>query len=90
MFDTVARVTQLAKERGVSMTELAVASGMNRSTFCMTIRRGGQFKVDTVERICNALHISLAEFFTLPPQNDSAAAPAADCKSTAGHAPASA
>ena len=90
MFDTVARVTQLAKERGVSMTELAVASGMNRSTFCMTIRRGGQFRVDTVERICNAMHISMAEFFTLPPQNDDAAAPAEDCNAATGHAPASA
>ena len=86
MFDTVARVTQLAKERGVTMTELAVASGMNRSTFCTTIRRGGQFRVDTVELICKAMHISMAEFFTLPPQNDNAAAPAEDSIAAAGHA----
>lgn len=85
MFDTIARVNQLAKEHNFSITELAVACGMNRSTFCTTIRRGGQFKVDTVERICNGLHISLAEFFTLPQETDKAVALAVDGKAGASH-----
>ena len=64
MFDTIARVNELASERKVSMTELAAACGLNRTTFCMSARRGGQLKVETIEKVCDALQIPLRDFFT--------------------------
>ena len=66
MFSTTKRVAQLAEERGMSVTQFAVECGLNRSTFCATLRRGGQLKIDTIETICDSLHMTLGEFFTLP------------------------
>ncbi|MBR4655034.1 MAG: helix-turn-helix transcriptional regulator [Oscillospiraceae bacterium] len=67
MFDTIARVKQLAAARGISASELARRAGVNRSTFNSTVRRGTQLKVETIEQICATLHISLAEFFAVCP-----------------------
>ena len=64
MFDTVGRVRQLAEERGLSIAELARLSGLNHSTFYTSLRRGGQLKIDTIDRLCGGLGISLAEFFS--------------------------
>lgn len=66
MFSTTERVAQLAEERGMSVTQFAVECGLNHSTFCATLRRGGQLKIDTIETICDSLHMTLGEFFTLP------------------------
>ena len=66
MFHTTERVAQLAEERGMSVTQFAKECGLNRSTFCATLRRGGQLKIDTIETICDSLHMTLGEFFTLP------------------------
>lgn len=76
MFDTVGRVKQLAAARGLSVTELARRSGLNHSTFANTVMRGGQLKVETIERLCAGLNITLPEFFSSSPGNPgSGAAP---------------
>lgn len=69
--DTVARVYALAREHGLSLYQLSQRSGVSYSTIKTTEKRGGQLKVDTIERICAALDISLSEFFTEPKSFDS-------------------
>ena len=61
--DTVKRVYELAAQRKISISELAERSGIAGSTIKMTKKRGGQLKVDTIERICDALGIPLSAFF---------------------------
>lgn len=61
--DTVARVYALAREHGLSLYQLSQKSGVSYSTIRTTEKRGGQLKVDTIERICAALGISLSTFF---------------------------
>ena len=64
--DTLKRVNELAKERGITLSKLATMCGMHSATLYSAIQRGSQLSVDTIERICKGLDISLAEFFTEP------------------------
>lgn len=61
--ETVQRVYELAAERNISINRLAEMSGISVSTIKTTKNRGGQLKIDTIERICNALNIPLYAFF---------------------------
>ena len=61
--ETVERVYELAAERHISISRLAQMSGVSVSTIKTTKNRGGQLKVDTIERICDALEIPLYAFF---------------------------
>lgn len=60
---TIARVYELIDARGISLTKLAEMSGIAYSTIKMAENRNTQLSVDTIERICMALGISLSEFF---------------------------
>ena len=62
--NTVERVYDLIEERGISLYQLARMSGVSYSTAKTTEKRGGQLTVDTIERICFALQITMSEFFT--------------------------
>lgn len=61
--ETVERVYELAAERNIPISRLAELSGVSASTIKNTKARGGQLKIDTIERICNALEIPLYMFF---------------------------
>lgn len=61
--DTIKRVQELIDERQMTMYQLTMQSGLSYSTIKTTERRGGQLKIDTIERICEALGITLSEFF---------------------------
>ena len=63
MMNTLARVRELAAERGFSIYRLAKESGICYSTIRTAEKRNGQLSVDVLERICVALDITLAEFF---------------------------
>lgn len=62
--DTVKRVQELATEYGMSVFQLFKLSNINYNTFSSAEKRGGQLSVETIERICTALNISLSEFFS--------------------------
>lgn len=62
--DTLVRLQELIDERNLTITELARISGVRRSTLQTAMQRGSQLTVPTIERICQALGITLAEFFT--------------------------
>ena len=61
--DTLGRVYDLISERNMTLYQLAKLSGVSPSTLRNTKRREGQLKIDTIERICAALGITLSEFF---------------------------
>lgn len=63
--NTVERVYDLIEERDISLYQLARMSGVSYSTVKTTEKRGGQLTVDTIERICAALQITMSEFFSV-------------------------
>ena len=66
MMNTITRVYALLDDRALSLTKLAEMSGVAYSTIKMAESRNTQLSVDTIERICNALGITLSEFFAEP------------------------
>lgn len=64
--NTITRVYELLDDRAMSLTKLAEMSGVAYSTIKMAESRNTQLSVDTIERICNALGITLSEFFAEP------------------------
>ena len=61
--DTLGRVYDLIAQRNMTLYQLAKISDVSPSTLRNTKRREGQLKIDTIERICAALGITLSEFF---------------------------
>ena len=61
--DTMGRVNELIAERDLSLYKLAQMSGVSYSTLKNTVQRNGQLTVDTIERICIGLEISMSDFF---------------------------
>lgn len=64
--DTIKRVYDLAEENEISLYQLAKDSGISLATIKAAEKRSGQLKIDTIERICAALGISLSAFFAEP------------------------
>lgn len=62
--NTIERVKELAEERGLTLAKVAVLCDISHSIFSNCERRGGQLKVETIERVCSGLNITMAEFFT--------------------------
>ena len=63
---TTTRVYELIADRNMSLTKLAELSGVAYSTIKMAENRNTQLSVDTIERICHALGITMSEFFAEP------------------------
>lgn len=61
--DTVGRVKELARERNLSLFQVARICDVAYSTLKNTEVRSGQLTVDTIERICKGLEIPLSQFF---------------------------
>jgi DNA-binding Xre family transcriptional regulator len=66
--NTISRVQELADERGLTLCQLSKICDLSEATIRTAKKRGNQLSVDTIERICEALDISLSDFFaeTLP------------------------
>ena len=61
--NTVQRVKELSAERSLSLFGLSKLCDVPYSTIKNTELRCGQLGVDTIERICMGLGISLSRFF---------------------------
>ena len=57
------KIKKLQEERGWSTYKLAYEAGLTQSTLSNMFARGTCPTVDTLEKICEAFGISLAEFF---------------------------
>ena len=62
--NTVDRVKELGAERNLTLFRLSVICDIPYSTLKNTERRNGQLTVDTIERICEGLGITMSEFFS--------------------------
>ena len=61
--DVVKRINDIMKNQGMSRYQLAKISGLSQSTLSNMNTRNTTPSIPTVEMICNALNISLAQFF---------------------------
>ena len=57
------KIKRLQEERGWSTYKLAYEAGLTQSTLSNMFARGTCPTVDTLEKICDAFGISLADFF---------------------------
>ena len=63
LMDINKKIETLRFRRGWSMYELAQEAGITQSTLTSMIKRGNPPKIDTLECICEAFGITLAQFF---------------------------
>ena len=66
------RIRQLMAERGWTIYRLAQESGLSQTTISNIFKRNNQPSLPTVNAICDACGITLAQFFT---ENDTANSP---------------
>ena len=64
--DTIRRVEELSYAKGISLAQLARMSGVSNSTLKNARSRNYQLSVDTIERLCAGLGITMSEFFDTP------------------------
>lgn len=64
ILNTNARLDELLRARNTNIFQFSKDSGIPYSTLANPRYRGTQLSVDTIEWICEALKISMAEFFT--------------------------
>ena len=57
------KIEKMRFQRGWSIYELAQEAGITQSTLTSMIKRGTPPKIDTLECICAAFGITLAQFF---------------------------
>ena len=58
------RIKDMARERGLTSYELAKRSGLVLSSLYNMFERGTMPKLETLEKICNGLDVSLSDFFS--------------------------
>ena len=63
-FDIVKKLNKMRVERNLSVYKLAYLSGLNQSTLANTFSRGLVPSVANLEAICEAMGVTLAQFFT--------------------------
>jgi len=63
--NTIQRVRDLAAERNLSIYKISQMSEISYSTFRTAEQRNGELSVNVISRVCEALGISLAEFFSV-------------------------
>ncbi len=71
--DILDRIDHFRKQCGWSINNLAMEAGLTQSTLNNLYTRKAEPKISTLRAICNALGISLAEFFSedYPPNDES-------------------
>lgn len=57
------RVNDLCRRRNLSKYRLSMLTGISQSAFSKMERQQSTLSIDTIQRICDALGISLAQFF---------------------------
>ncbi len=62
-FDVLGRITELRQARGLSVYRLARLSGIPQSTIATWYQKNLHPPIDKIERVCEAMNVSLAEFF---------------------------
>lgn len=61
--NVIERIHQLREQHGWSVNNLAMEAGMTQSTLNSILTRNTPPKIETLQLLCNAFKISLAQFF---------------------------
>ena len=61
--NVIERIHQLRIEHGWSVNNLAMEAGMTQSTLNSILSRNTPPKIETLQLLCNAFKITLAQFF---------------------------
>ena len=73
MFDPMTpvrlRLDDLRKARGMSQKELAKKAGVSENTISKLIGRPRQIRLDTIDRLCDALNVEPGELFVRDASN---------------------
>jgi len=59
----IERIHQLRNERGWSVNNLAMEAGLTQSTLNSILTRNTPPKIETLQSLCSAFKITLAQFF---------------------------
>ncbi|MCD7820173.1 MAG: helix-turn-helix transcriptional regulator [Lachnospiraceae bacterium] len=59
----IIHLQELLDERGMSRYQLSQQSGVPQSSISTIINKGSMPTFETLNKLCNGLHITLAEFF---------------------------
>ncbi len=63
----IARLYELCDERGVTINKISTISGVTQSTISDIVnRRTKSARVDTLQKLCDGLEISVRQFFDSP------------------------
>ncbi len=68
--DVINRIDALRKQRNWSINNLAMEAGITQSTIASILQRKSLPKIETLQNICDAFGISLAQFFLEDEQTD--------------------
>lgn len=68
-FDFSQRILELCKIKGISIYKLVDLSGVPKATLTRICHQKNTPNFYTLEKICNALDITLAQFFTIDENN---------------------
>ena len=61
--DIIKKIETMRKSRGLSKYKLATEAGLTQSTYDTMVKRNTPPKIETLQCICNAFGITLAQFF---------------------------
>ncbi len=64
MFDALGRLNELAEARGYSDYKMSKLAGIPQSTYASWFSKNRYPSIDRIERICNALGLTLSEYFS--------------------------
>lgn len=62
--DIINRINELCEERRISKYRLSQLTGISQSAFSKMNRQQSSLTIENIKRICDALGISLAQFFS--------------------------
>ena len=60
------RIDALCRQHNISKYRLSQITGISQSAFSKMARQQSSLSLETIQRICDALGISLAQFFSKP------------------------
>ena len=60
------RIDELCKQHNIIKYRLSQLTGISQSAFSKMARQQSSLSLETIQRICDALGISLAQFFSKP------------------------
>lgn len=66
MVNTVERAYELSQKHSTTLFKLCQANDINYSTITTARKRGNQLNIQTIDHICNAMGITISEFFIEP------------------------